>query len=132
MHYLKIISCLLVFALISSASQLQAQKREKRGTSGWVIDPVSGTTWGDLEYKLTREEKNTLIRCPLHNKAMKLNEEYEEHPELEMEKDHDFSLAKAYHYRRHCARCDYMLKHNKVEKKEPIIRRKPTIKRMYK
>jgi hypothetical protein len=67
--------------------------------------------------KLSRDEKNTMTRCPLHGNHMPLSEEYRANAsDFSESEEHPF--AKQLNYRRYCSKCTgVMVKEEKEARK---------------
>ena len=91
---LSLFACFLL--LLPSFSKLKAQDAKKQAIAN-----------------LSREEKNTMAKCPLHNKKMKLSDNYRANAS-DFRRSDDYPFAYQLNYRRYCPVCTKTL--NKEEK----------------
>lgn len=91
---LSLFACFLL--LLPSFSKLQAQDPKKQAIAN-----------------LSREEKNTMAKCPLHSKKMKLSDNYRANAS-DYRQSEDYPFAYQLNYRRYCKVCTKTL--NKEEK----------------
>lgn len=82
-----------------SVKEKKIKAAKDGNASAAIVAQVSG---------LTREEKNTMTRCPIHNKHMSLSNNYRANAS-------DFTISDAYpfsyqlNYRRYCSKCSRIM-----------------------
>ncbi|MGH1335079.1 MAG: hypothetical protein ACRBFS_03050 [Aureispira sp.] len=100
--------CLLVFmTLLVNTNQAWAQKEKKQKEPKKVKVAKGGNSTAAIMVQLsstTREEKNTMDRCPLHNKRMSLSDNYRADASDYTPGD-EYPFAYQLNYRRYCAVC---------------------------
>lgn len=96
--HIKIITFTLItfFALKSNAQEEAKAKAAKDGNSAATIAAQVSS--------LNREEKNAMIRCPLHNKHMSISDNYRANASDYTESD-NYPFAYQLNYRRYCTKC---------------------------
>lgn len=79
----------------SKAKKSKAKTHKTQNSSAAIIVQLSG---------MTREEKNTMSRCPLHKKHMSLSDNYRADASDFRQAD-DYPFAYQLNYRRYCNNC---------------------------
>jgi hypothetical protein len=144
---------LLVLFFLASASVVQAQKNNKdnktdkgnktqkddkggKDKDGKKTDPKAkdntkkaGPVNINIE-GLSREEKNTMTRCPLHGKHMNLSDNYRANAS-DFQESQEYPFAKQLQYRRFCGTCTKVMKaeHRKFEQENRRNADKPSFER---
>ena len=80
--------------------------------------------------KLSREEKNTMTRCPLHNKHMNLSDNYRANAS-DFQQSQNYPFAYQLQYRRYCTSCTKLLtvEYNRYQRENRRNADKPTFER---
>lgn len=73
----------------------------------FLLLAVASWAQPDLE-NLSREEKNTMRKCPLHKKKMKLSDNYRANAS-DFRRSEDYPFAYQLNYRRYCSVCTKLL-----------------------
>lgn len=118
------LSCWTLLALLLSTAPSWAQKEKNDKTEKEpqrVRVAKSGNSEAAIKVQLsskTREEKNTMDRCPLHNKRMPLSDNYRADASDYTPGD-DYPFAYQLNYRRYCTACTRVMdKEAKTTEKE--------------
>lgn len=96
-----------IICLITSSTTVIGQKSNNKSKPQKVRMTKSGNSAAAISVQLsgmTREEKNTMSRCPLHNKHMGLSDNYRADASDYTPGD-DYPFAYQLNYRRYCTVC---------------------------
>lgn len=102
---------LVLICFISNTGITTAQKATKNPLSAKVKPAKKGNSAAAISVQLsgmTREEKNTMARCPLHNKRMGLSDNYRADASDFRQSD-GYPFAYQLNYRRYCNTCTKVL-----------------------
>lgn len=107
----KYIWLLTFICFMADSKTVIAQKKGKTSKPAKVRPTKNGNSAAAISVQLssmTREEKNTMSHCPLHNKHMSLSDNYRADASDFRQSD-DYPFAYQLNYRRYCNTCTKIL-----------------------
>lgn len=99
------VCCFLLLFFVATSTTVVAQKKETPPKKVKVAKNGNSTAAITVQLSgMTREEKNTMSRCPLHNRHMSLSDNYRADASDYTPGD-DYPFAYQLNYRRYCPVC---------------------------